>query len=75
MKGIHEKAELEQLGPFTFQKKIHRDIKGFSDDGLELTFKTTNRMYFRPELSNLADFDKNITTLNVPFAVSFQFCS
>jgi len=68
MNGIHEKAELEQLGPFTFQKKIHRDIKGFSDDGLELTFKTTNRMYFRPELSNLADFDKNITTLNVPFA-------
>jgi hypothetical protein len=63
-------AILREVGPFTFEKKMTRDVKGFSDDGLEVKVVTTTHMYFRPDMSDMDAFETNITVLNVPLAVS-----
>lgn len=64
-------AHLREVGPFTFEKKITRDIKGFSDDGLEISVVTKSHFHFRPDLSNMKAFEENITIVNAPLAVSF----
>jgi len=68
MKG--NAANLTQVGPFTFEKKLTRDIEGFSEDHLEINVVTKAHFYFRPDLSNMDAFDKNVTVVNAPLAVS-----
>ena len=63
-------ADLEQVGPFTFGKKLHRKIYGFTDNDTEITFRTTTYFKYLPDLSNDTAFDQNITILNLPLAVS-----
>jgi hypothetical protein len=63
-------AELEQVGPFVFSKKLVRKIYGFSENDTQITFRTSIYFHFLPELSDMTAFDQNITMLNLPLAVS-----
>lgn len=63
-------ADLEQVGPFTFAKKLHRQVYGFENNETEITFRTSTTFHYLPELSNDTAIDRNITILNLPMAVS-----
>lgn len=66
-----EPADLEQVGPFTFGKKLQRKIYAFTHNDTEITFRTTTFFKYLPEMSNDTAFDQNITILNLPMAVCF----
>ena len=63
-------AELEQIGPFVFQKQLKRKVFGFNEDETEINFQTNVYFKYRPDLSNETAIDQNITMVNLPLAVS-----
>lgn len=64
------KPILNQVGPFTFLKKLSRNVIGYNDDHEELTFITKNTFTFLPELSDQDAWNKTIYTMNIPMVVS-----
>lgn len=69
MRGILP-VQLEEVGPFVFQKIKRQEILGFDEEKTELSFRTWEYYHYRPELSNHEALDQPITTLNLPHAAA-----
>ena len=63
-------ADLEQVGPFVFAKRLQRKVYDFPNNATEVVFRTSVYFKYLPELSNGSAIDQNITMLNLPLAVS-----
>ena len=60
---------IQEVGPITFEEKVEREIIGWNSDETLLTFKTRKFYHLREDLSNVS-MDRNITSINLPLAVS-----
>ena len=65
LSGREGKLSVAEIGPFVYHAKQTKDIKGYSDDGEEITFKSMTSYSFMPEESVADELRTRITVPNI----------
>jgi scavenger receptor class B protein 1 len=63
--GKDKKIRVEEIGPFFYAAVQSKDIKGYSEDGTEITFKSKTSYNFLPDLSVSDDMATRIIVPNI----------
>ena len=66
---LGKKAKVNEIGPFTYQEVVSREILGWDSRQEYLKFKTKKTYRFLPEKSIQTSL--KLTTINLPLVVSF----